>query len=315
MVDMAASAGAKTVKFQMHLAEYESSAKEPFRKHFSIQDQNRFEYWKRVTFSFDHWRKLIDYTTNAGMEFLCSPFSLESAKWLLDDGRIKRWKVGSGEATNFPLLDFMIDSKLPILLSTGLVTWEELLEIKKRFEVRKAWSRVTLLHCVSMYPTPLEKISLNILEDFKSIAKNIGYSDHSGNLYVPMYVHSKGINTIEVHMTPHNLFFGPDTQASLTPEEIRTLIETSEVWSVLNSTGISRDELFNSSQATADIFRKGIYWKRDLVKGHTVSLSDLSFLKPKSEIEAKNYEKIVGRTLQSDVIQGEAVAEIDLGPL
>lgn len=312
MVEMASQAGAKTVKFQLHLAEHESSMQEPFRKKFSLQDENRFDYWERVTFSFAHWKRLIDHTVDAGLEFLCSPFSLEAAEWLMEDGRIKRWKVGSGEATNYPLLDFMIDSGLPILLSTGLVTWDELLEIKQRFEYRQAWERVTLLHCVSMYPAPLDSISLNVLEDLKVITKNVGYSDHSGNVSVPLLVYAQGIKTIEVHMTPHKLFFGPDTQASLTPEEINNVIEISRTWDMLKTSGFSRDQLFDSSSMTANIFRKGIYWKHNLSKGHKISKEDLAFLKPNSEIEAKCYEEVVGKITKFDVMQGKAVRKIDL---
>lgn len=312
MVDMASQAGAKTVKFQMHLAEHESSETEPFRKKFSLQDESRYEYWERVTFSFEHWKRLIDYTVDAGLEFLCSPFSIQSAEWLLADGRIKRWKVGSGEATNYPLLDYMIQSNLPILLSTGLVTWEELLEIKSRFESKNAWERVTLLHCVSMYPAPLESISLHILDDLASIAKNVGYSDHSGNPSVPLLVYAKGISTIEVHMTPNKLFFGPDTQASLTPEAIQKIIEVSKDWDTLKDSGVSRDELYNFSSNTANIFRKGIYWNRNLQKGHKVTMQDLAFLKPSSEIQAREYEIVIGRIINCDVRQREPVRKSDL---
>jgi N-acetylneuraminate synthase len=313
MVDMVAKSGAKTVKFQMHIAEHESSIHEPFRKQFSLQDRNRFEYWNRVSFSFDHWKKLIDYTTDSGLEFLCSPFSLESADWLFQNGRIKRWKVGSGEATNYPLLDFLIDSNLPILLSTGLVTWNELLDIKTRFESKKAWDRVTLLHCVSMYPAPLESVSLNIFDDLFSITKNLGYSDHSGNVAVPLFAYAKGIKIIEVHMTPHKLFFGPDTQASLTPEEIQIITEMSKTWDILSSSGYSRDELFNSSSNTASIFRKGVYWKHDMQSGQVVTRQDLAFLKPSSEISAKDYETLIGKVVHRDVMQGEAIRKADLG--
>lgn len=313
MVDMAAKAGAKTVKFQMHLAEYESSKYEPFRRNFSLQDQNRFDYWKRVSFSFEHWKSLIDYTTHVGLEFLCSPFSLESAQWLYEDGRIRRWKIGSGEATNYPLIDFMIETKLPILLSTGLITWNELLELKSRFEAKQSWHKVTLLHCVSMYPTPLEKVSLSVMGDLRSINENIGYSDHSGNVSVPLLAYAMGAKTIEIHMTPHKLFFGPDTQASLVPEEIRDLLEISRNWDILKNSGVSRDVLYDLSSETAKIFRKGIYWKHSLKSGHKVSVKDLAFLKPSSEIEAKYYETVVGRVLTCDVRQGEVVRNQEIG--
>lgn len=307
MVQMAHAAGAKTVKFQMHLAEFESSTNEPFRKQFSFQDESRFDYWKRVTFSYEQWTKLIDFTTSLGMEFMCSPFSVEAAEWLLFDGRIKRWKVGSGEATNYPLLDYLIETEKEILISTGLITWNELVELKARFEDRNAWDRVTLLHCVSMYPAPIEKVSLNVVHDLQTLTSKVGFSDHSGNLSVPLYAFAQGVSTVEVHLTPHKLFFGPDTTSSLTPEELRLLIEITKNWTILGANGLSRDDLFLDSESTAKIFRKGIYWKQKLPAGHKITLKDISFLKPSAAFSAKDYESLLGQSTLEEVNAGEPV--------
>lgn len=311
-VDMVADAGAKTVKFQMHLPEFESSADEPFRKHFSFQDKTRLDYWNRVGFSHEEWKHLIDHVERNKLEFMCSPFSVEAAEWLLNDGRIKRWKVGSGEATNFPLLDFMIESKLPIILSTGLVTWNEILEIKARFEKAKSWDRVTLMHCVSMYPTSLQDSSLNIIEELQTLECYVGLSDHSGDLAVPLLAYARGASTIEVHMTPHKRFFGPDTIASLTLDEVANLVQICDRWDILNNNKGNRDTLFNLSQATAKIFRKGVYWKRNLPKGYTIKMEDLSFLKPSSFFEAKNYESILGKITAHQVKAGSPILPEEL---
>jgi len=312
-VDMVSASGAKTVKFQMHLPEYESSQDEPFRTKFSLQDKSRIDYWKRVGFSQNEWKILIDYVESKDLEFLCSPFSIEAAQWLLNDGRIKRWKIGSGEATNYPLLDFMIESNLPIILSTGLVTWKELLEIKTRFESKNYWNYVTLMHCVSKYPTPLEESSLNIIEDLRSLECNVGLSDHSGDIAVPLLAYSRGVSTIEVHLTPHRLFFGPDTIASLSTDELRNFLELTAKWDELDSHPSSRDQLFNSSRETARIFRKGIYWKNDLPQGYKLSLKDLSFLKPASHFEAKDYESVLGQKTTKAVKAGFPILPEDLG--
>ena len=106
-VDIVKSTGAKCIKFQMHLPEFESSENEPFRKKFSAQDKTRVDYWNRVGFSFEEWKYLLSYTKGADLEFLCTPFSIEAARWLFENTEMKRWKVGSGEATNFPLLSFL----------------------------------------------------------------------------------------------------------------------------------------------------------------------------------------------------------------
>ena len=310
-VDMVATTGAKTVKFQMHIPNYESTPTEPFRKKFSSQDSSRFDYWKRVGFSENEWLHLIDHVKGKGLEFLCSPFSIEAAEWLFMHGQLKRWKVGSGEATNYPLLDFMVETNLPVILSTGLVSWNELLEIKKRFDSKNFWHKVTLLHCVSMYPTPLEYASLNIINDLRALGCTVGLSDHSGDIAVPLLAYAKGVSTIEVHMTPHKMFFGPDTIASLTPEELNSFTDICSKWDILEHNVSTRDAIFEKSLSTAAIFRKGIYWKHNLPKGHKINLVDLSFLKPSTIFEAKDFERILGKKTSNDVLAGKPVLPED----
>ena len=294
-VDIAKESGAKCVKFQLHLPEFESSPHEPFRRQFSSQDKTRIDYWKRVGFTFEEWKSLISYTQNSGMEFLCTPFSIEAATWLLENAGIKRWKVGSGEATNFPLLSFLSDSKLPIIISTGLVSWDEILKIKEFLSIRDAWKRVTLMHCVSLYPTPLELAALNQIEELRTLGVNVGLSDHSGDVAVPLRAISMGVNTIEVHLSPHKQFFGPDNSSSLLSSDLELLLSFSQKWEILDKHMMSRDEMFDRAAETKRIFGKGIYWKKDLPAGHKINIDDLAFLKPMAEVSAMDYLSIIGK--------------------
>jgi N,N'-diacetyllegionaminate synthase len=300
-VDIVKSTGAKCIKFQMHLPEFESSENEPFRKKFSAQDKTRFDYWNRVGFSFEEWKYLISYTKGADLEFLCTPFSVEAAKWLFENAEMRRWKVGSGEATNFPLLSFLAESELPILISTGLVSWNELLKIREFLSARRAWERVTLMHCVSQYPTPLEFSALNLLDDLRKLDVNVGLSDHSGDVAVALRAISLGVNTIEVHMTPHLQFFGPDTTSSLLSADIELLISISKKWDLIDLHKVSREQTFNNAEETKRIFGKGIYWKRDLTAGQLISMEDLAFLKPSSEVSAMEYLNIIGKITVCEV--------------
>lgn len=300
-VDIIKSTGAKCVKFQMHLPEFESSENEPFRKKFSAQDKTRVDYWNRVGFSFEEWKYLLSYTKGADLEFLCTPFSIEAARWLFENAEMKRWKVGSGEATNFPLLSFLAESELPILISTGLVSWDELLKIREFLSARKAWDRVTLMHCISQYPTPLEFSSLNLVEELRTLEVKVGLSDHSGDVAVALRAISMGVNTIEVHITPHLQFFGPDTTSSLLSSDIQFLLSVAEKWKLIDSSKVSRDQIFNRAEETKRIFGKGIYWKRDLPVGHLISMEDLAFLKPSSEVPAMDYLNVIGKTTQVSV--------------
>jgi N,N'-diacetyllegionaminate synthase len=311
-MEIAASSGAKIVKFQMHLPNYESTEFEPFRKKFSDQDLSRIEYWERTSFSRDEWEKIIFYATKLGLEFMCTPFSVEAAQWLFDIGAVKRWKVGSGDAANLPFLDFLVSTGLPIIISTGLISWQEILYLKNRLESFRALDRVTFLHCVSEYPTPIEKSGFNVFHDLVNEFGKAGFSDHSGNVLTGLYAISQNALLLEVHMTPHKGFFGPDTSSSLLPEEVEFLCKFNDFVRNIKTNNISKQRLFEDSSETRKIFRKGIYWASDKAKGHIVTIKDLHFRKPMMSIDAIDFEKILGSRIRRDVKFLNAVLEADL---
>ena len=306
-VDIAKKAGATVVKFQLHLAEEESSSQEPFRINFSSQDLTRSDYWKRVNFSSEHWLDLAQYCERVGIEFLCTPFSLEAARFLIEDLQVRRVKIGSGDAMNYPLIDFVIKSGREVIISTGLVSQLELNSLVERFKEKSSLDVLTLLHCVSMYPTPIDWSSLNQIGELKKFGCKVGLSDHSGNIEVPLAFITEGISLVEVHMTPHRSFFGPDVASSLLPEEIRRLVNFSKTYQNLLNNSKSRNEIFSESVGTAQIFRKGIYWRNDLTAGHVIEFSDLKFLKPLNDFDANSYEDLIGRKLISSVSAGNSV--------
>lgn len=311
-VEMVAETGAKTVKFQMHLAEHEGTKNEPFRKVFSAQDQTRADYWRRVNFTEAGWRDLIEFTHSLGLEFLCTPFSREAAELLLEMNAVRRWKVSSGDAPNLPFIDYLIETNLPIILSTGLVSWEEIVKIVDRFNSAKASSRLTMMHCVSMYPTPLEFSSINLINDLKQLGVRVGLSDHSGKISTALSGIAQGIETLEVHMVPHKQFFGPDTTSSLLPDEIRTILEISRDWEVLNSHPNSKEALFKESAPLRKIFRKGVYWSTSKKSGSQILLEDLKFLKPVEAVDAIDFEKFIGKDLGRNVESGNPLLLSDL---
>jgi len=311
-VEMVAETGAKTVKFQMHLAEHEGTKNEPFRKIFTAQDQTRADYWRRVNFTEAGWRDLIEFTHSLGLEFLCTPFSREAAELLLEMKAVKRWKVGSGDAPNFPFLDYLIETKLPIILSTGLVSWKEIVKIVERFNSAEATDRLTLMHCVSMYPTPLEFSSINLINDLKQLGVRVGLSDHSGKISTALLGIAQSIETLEVHMAPHKQFFGPDTTSSLLPDEIRSVIDISKEWDLLNSHPNSKETLFEESSPLRKIFRKGVYWSTNKEAGTQIHLDDLKFLKPVEAVDAIDFEKFVGKHIGRNIEAGNPLLISDL---
>jgi len=311
-VNMAMQAKCQTVKFQMHIPEAEGMPDEPFRKIFSDQDETRQGYWKRVGFSEQEWSILISYVHSLGLEFLCTPFSVEAAQWLFENKAVKRWKIGSGDAVNFPLIDYLVQTELPLIISTGLVSWEEILQLKSRLVESGAWARTTLLHCVSEYPVPLEKVGLDLIDEIAKLGCSVGYSDHSGKLAPGLAAIAKGVSILEVHMAPHELFFGPDTPASLTPGDIVFLSQFNSDLELMKTSKITKDDYFAISETMRNIFRKGIYWSRNLNSGEKVKESDLIYRKPVNGYDAKDFEKILGRKLLRDVSSQSPVSSLDI---
>ncbi len=312
-IDMVAASGAEIVKFQMHLSEFEGTADEPFRVNFSKQDRTRKEYWDRVNFTDDGWREISDYAEGKGLEFMCTPFSIEAAKKLMRFTSVKRWKVGSGDAVNFPLIDFLAQTELPLIISTGLVSWEEIVLLKERLKRLGAWNRTTLMHCVSEYPTPIEHSSLDLIDRLSTLGCRVGLSDHSGNQWVPAFGLTKGITLLEIHFTPDRNFFGPDVTSSLLPDEIANLVEFNKIVSRLEGGGLSKEELYLNAEQTRYLFRKGIYWATDMSVGDVCNIENISFLKPLMGIDSMDFESILGKKVTRAVIASSPVHLEDFG--
>jgi N,N'-diacetyllegionaminate synthase len=300
-VDMACSAGVTVVKFQMHLAEAEGMTDEPFRVNFSDQDRTRQDYWRRVNFTESSWIKLANYCENKGVEFLCTALSLEAAKFLHENKLVKRWKVGSGNAADWPLLKYLLSTRLPILISTGLVSSDEIAEIKDFFHRNNSADLLTLLHCVSSYPVRIEEIDMHLMNDLRSGGFKVGYSDHSGSIFPSLYALALGAESIEVHMTPRKDYFGPDVSSSLTPEEMSFLVNYVKSLEVMKSSVGTKPIHFDRVSQLRQLFRKGIYWSRDIEPGEEIQLQDLKFLKPVRGIDVVNYELILGKKTNKSV--------------
>ena len=148
-IDEVARAGADAVKFQTHIAEAESTPSEPFRVAFSRQDASRYDYWKRMEFTESQWRELASHASERGLVFLSSPFSVEAVELLTRVG-MAMWKVPSGEIGSVALLDAMISTGRPVLLSSGMSDLRELDAAVER--VRRAGLPLAVLQCTTAYP-------------------------------------------------------------------------------------------------------------------------------------------------------------------
>jgi len=309
-VDAIAAAGADAVKFQTHIAEAESTPDEPWRIKFSLQDTSRFEYWQRMEFTEDQWAGLKAHAEEVGLLFLSSPFSLEAAE-LLERIGMKAWKVASGELTNPLLLDRMVSSNLPILVSTGMSSLQEIDGIVATLQAESAPSAI--LQCTSMYPVPPERVGLNMIPLFRDrYGCAVGLSDHSGTVYPSLAAATLGIEVLEVHVALSREMFGPDVPASVTTDELRQIVEGVRYIEQMTACDVDKNSVADSMCEMRRLFTKSVAVRVGLSAGHTLAETDLTVKKPGTGIPAGELQSLIGKRLVVNVEAGSLLKESDV---
>lgn len=309
-LDALKDTGIDAVKFQTHIAHAESSIHEPFRVKFSRQDSTRFEYWKRMEFTLSQWKELKNHAEENGMEFISSPFSNHAVEWLEEIG-VKRYKIGSGEVSNWLMLEKIAKTGKPIILSSGMSSWDEM-DATISF-LRKFGNPLSILQCTTAYPTNPEQWGLNVIQELKSrYSLPVGFSDHSGGIIACLAAATLGAEIFEFHVVFDKRQFGPDTKASITIDQSRELVQgIRQIKTALNHP-INKAEI-ESFAELKQIFEKSLAINKNLKKGTIIEIDFLETKKPKGfGIPAKEFEKVIGKKLNKDLNQWDFLNWSDL---
>lgn len=309
-IDATAGTGANAVKFQTHIAAAESTAEEPWRTKFSLQDDSRYDYWKRMEFTEEQWHGLKRHADERGLIFLSSPFSFEAIELLTQVG-VAAWKVPSGETANTPMLDRMIATGLPIILSTGM---SPLLEIDFAVNrVKEADVPLVILQCTTAYPCPPDKVGLNMIPFFRErYGCAIGLSDHSGTIYPGLAAAALGMQLLEVHVTFSREMFGPDVEASITTGELGQLVEGIRFIEKMMANPINKETMAQDAKELRAAFTKSIVAQKELPAGMVLREADLTLKKPGTGMPAARLPEIIGRRLKRAVSKDTLLSEDDL---
>jgi N,N'-diacetyllegionaminate synthase len=307
-IDSAADAGADAIKFQTHIAAAESTPSEPWRKRFSPQDATRYEYWQRMEFTEEQWTGLHKHAVERGLLFLSSPFSHEAFELLSRVG-VAGWKVASGEVGTFELLDAMAATGQPVLLSTGMSSLAEIDAAVERLRATDA--PLAVLQCSSMYPTPPEAVGLNVLPLFRErYGCAVGLSDHSAKIYAGLAAATLGVEVLEVHLTLSRAMFGPDVPASLTPQELRQLVDGVRSIECMRRHPVDKSTVSDTIVPLRQIFRKSLVVRRDLPAGTVLEREHLIAKKPGSGIPSGMLDSVLGRRLRRP-LQRDVLLSLD----
>lgn len=298
-IDEVAKSGADAVKFQLHIARAESSLDDIFRTDDRFRRESRFEYWLRHEISESIMEDLVMHAKEVNLEVGFSTFSLEGLERVQKSGA-DFLKIGSGEAIQEWFLSAASEIDLPIVLSTGLSTFAEIENAVETLNSRP--KQLTLLQCVTHYPSNLADIGLNLIPELKSrFGLEVGISDHSGLLAPAVFAISSGANIVEVHGTFSKKSRGLDATSSLDFDEIALLVQMRDAWSTMSRNPVNKDTLSERLSSMRTVFGRSLATARTLEPGEKITLQDFYYAKPGGGIPPENLHHFVGKTVRQRV--------------
>ena len=297
MIDAAKSAGVDYIKFQTFKAEKLVSinaGKANYQKKTTGTNESQFEMIKKLELDIDTHKELINYCRQKGIEFISTPFDLESIDLLYEIG-VPFYKIGSGEITNYPYLKKIASKGLDIVLSTGM---SNLGEVEAALNVLTdnglEREQITLLHANTEYPTPYRDVNLKAMLTLKEAFKTkVGYSDHSLGIEVPIAAVAMGAQVIEKHFTLDCTMQGPDHKASLEPRELKEMVTAIRNIEKALGDGIKRPS--ESEKKNIAIARKSIVAAQKIKKGEIFTEENIAAKRPGSGISPMEWDKVIGR--------------------
>lgn len=310
LIAAAAEAGADLVKFQTFTAKNLVSASAPkadYQKKTTESNESQLEMIQKLELSREDHTVLIEECRLKGIGFFSTAFDFQSFDLLMELGCLEQIKIPSGELTNLPLLRYMSRFGKPLMLSTGMAN---LGEIEAAIEAVGAAgtprSLITVLHCTTEYPTPMEDVNLRAMVAMKSaFGVNTGYSDHTQGIEVAIAAVALGATIIEKHFTLDRNLPGPDHKASLEPHELKAMVEGIRNVERALGDGVKRPS--PSELKNKPIARKSVVAIRPISTGEAFSAENIGAKRPGTGLSPMLWDEIVGRTAPKDFAVDELI--------
>lgn len=303
LIAAAAAAGADLVKFQTFTAKNLVSASAPkaeYQRKTTENSESQLEMIQKLELSREDHAVLIEECRTNGIGFFSTAFDPQSFDLLMELGCLEQIKIPSGEITNLPLLRYMSRFGKPLMLSTGMAN---LGEIEAAIEIIEAAGTprdvITVLHCTTEYPAPMEDVNLRAMVAMKkAFGVNTGYSDHTIGIEIPIAAVALGATVIEKHFTLDRSLPGPDHKASLEPHELKAMVDGIRNVERALGDGIKRPS--SSELKNKPIARKSLVAIRPICVGDTFSAENIGAKRPGTGLSPMRWDEVVGRTAIKD---------------
>lgn len=315
LIDAAAEAGADFVKFQTFKAEKivnkEAKKAEYQIKNTGEDDVNQFNMLKKLEMP-EKWHfELKAHAEKQGIQFLSTGFDEDSIDFL-DKIGTPLFKIPSGELTNKPYLVHIAKKGRPVILSTGMANLDEIktcMELLNDHGISK--DKITILHCNTEYPTPMKDVNLLAMKTIeKELGVNIGYSDHTLGIEIPIAATALGAKVIEKHFTLDKNLPGPDHKASLEPDELKAMVKAiRNVEDAISGNGLKTPSA--SEMKNISIVRKSLHFNKELNAGHILSSEDFIAIRPGSGFSPMEIDNFIGKKLLQSVNKFKIVEASD----
>lgn len=312
LIDVAAEAGADIVKFQSFkldkLVSKNAKKADYQQKNTGDKESSQYEMLKKLSITVESAKSLKSYCTSKGIQFLSSPFDTDSIDELILENLVDRFKVPSGEIINLQYLRKLGSNNLPVILSTGMTKMNEIAEaidvlLQGGILQRKD---ITVLHCNTDYPTSMEDVNLKAMRTIKEAFKvQVGYSDHTLGIEVPIAAVALGATVIEKHFTLDKTMEGPDHKASLEPKELKAMV--SAIRNIEKAMGSGIKEPSPSERKNISIARKSIHTSRLIQAGEILTEEHIVTRRPANGISPMDIDIVIGRKVNKDLKEDSAL--------
>lgn len=306
LVDAAKEAGVDCIKFQTFKSEklVSRTAKKAEYQRQATGESSQQDMLKKLELSYDEFITLKEYCDKVGICFLSTPFDFESISFL-ESINVPFWKIPSGEVTNYPYLEMLAKTRKPIVMSTGMC---EMCEIEDAIRVLRdnGASSITLLHCNTEYPTPFEDVNLRAMKTIRdAFCLEVGYSDHTKGIEVPIAAVAMGATIIEKHFTLDRNMEGPDHKASLEPDELKQMVLS--IRNIEKALGNGDKRVSPSEKKNIAVARKSIVAAKRIRMGEELTVDNLTVKRPGNGISPMKWKEVLGKKAARDFEEDELI--------
>jgi N,N'-diacetyllegionaminate synthase len=306
LVDSAKVAGVDCIKFQTFKSRnlVSNSAQKAEYQKGTTGEGSQVDMLKKLELSYDEFLALKDYCDKVGMCFLSTPFDFDSIKFL-NSIDMPFWKIPSGEVTNYPYLVALAKTSKPVVMSTGMC---EMDEIQAAIDVLKenGAKDIKLLHCNTEYPTPFEDVNLRAMATMREVfGLEVGYSDHTKGIEVPIAAVALGATVIEKHFTLDRNMEGPDHKASLEPDELAKMV--SSIRNIEKALGNGDKAPSPSEKKNITVARKSIVAAKNIKAGELLIEENVTVKRPGTGISPMKWNEVIGTKAIRDFEEDELI--------